>query len=417
MARVAYFDCFSGCSGDMIIGSLLDAGLDLEVLRKGLAGLDFHGYQLSAEKVSRMSIAATSFNVVVREEAGPDHEHAHSSGREASPQRHRGLSEILGIIEAGHISDRVKKESSRMFRRLGEVEAGIHGVPLEDVHFHELGAVDTIVDIVGTLLALEALKIERVYSSPLAVGNGTVNTAHGVLPVPAPATLQILATAGSPIIDSPRSEKPPGELVTPTGAILITSLASSYKRPDMKVDKVGYGAGNRQFPTWPNVVRVWIGEEGGGVESPEMVLLETNIDDMNPQIYGYVMEKLLAAGAADVWLAPIQMKKNRPAVMLSVLGAVENETVLTELIMKETSTLGIRVRRLCRHTAQREIIEFASSLGMVHMKIKRFGTFLSVSPEYDDCRRIALGSNLPFQEVFRVVENEARLNLTTGQLK
>jgi hypothetical protein len=266
---------------------------------------------------------------------------------------------------------------------------------------------------VGTLLALETLKIEHVYSSPLAVGSGTVRTAHGFLPVPAPATLQIIADAGAPMADSPPSEKPPGELLTPTGAVLLCSLAAGFKRPNLRVDKVGYGAGNKQFPTWPNVVRVWLGEESRTAEGAEMVLLETNIDDMNPQIYGYLMERLLAAKAADVWFTPIQMKKNRPAIMLSVLGPAEIENELTEIVMRETSTLGVRARSVARHTAHREVIEFTSSLGVAHAKAKRFGDFLSVSPEYEDCRRIALERNLPLQDVSRIIEGEARRHLTT----
>jgi hypothetical protein len=401
MAKVAYFDCFSGASGDMIIGSLLDAGLDFEVLKKGLAGLDFHGYELTAEKVLRSSITATKFNVVLVEE---EHEHSHES-----LHHHRGLSEILNIINTGDIPDNVKLKSSEIFRKLGQVEAGIHGVPLEEVHFHELGAVDTIIDIVGTVFALETLKIERVYSSPLAVGSGTVKTAHGILPVPAPATLQILANAGAPIINAPPSENPPGELLTPTGAVLITYLASGFRQPKLKLEKVGYGAGNKQFSTWPNVVRIWIGEEDDAANDDGLVLLETNIDDMNPQIYGYLMEKLFAEKAADVWFTPIQMKKNRPAIMLSVLAPSTLEGKLSEIIMKETSTLGIRSRAVSRHMAQREIIEFDSSLGRAHAKIKRFGQdILAVSPEYDDCRRLALEHNLPLHEVSRIVEIEAR---------
>jgi hypothetical protein len=402
MARIAYFDCFSGASGDMIIGSLLDAGLDLDVLKKGLAGLDFHGYKLTAEKVIRSGITATKFDVVMDEE---EHEHHH----ETSHHHHRGLAEILNIINNGKIPDSVKTKSSEIFRKLGTVEAGIHGVPLEEVHFHELGAIDTIVDIVGTVLALETLKIEKVYSSPLAVGSGTVKTAHGVLPVPAPATLQILADAGAPIVNAPPSENPPGELLTPTGAVLITSFAKDYKQPNIKVEKTGYGAGNKQFPTWPNVVRVWIGEETEGASDDGLVLLETNIDDMNPQIYGYLMEKLFTEKAADVWFTPIQMKKNRPAIMLSVLAPASLETKLTEIIMRETSTLGIRSRPVSRHMAQREIIEFDSSLGRAKAKIKRFGDdTLAVSPEYDDCRRLALEHNLPLHEVSRIVEIEDR---------
>ncbi len=385
----------------MIIGSLLDAGLDFEVLKKGLAGLDFHGYELTAEKVLRSSITATKFNVVLVEE---EHEHSHES-----LHHHRGLSEILNIINTGNIPDNVKLKSSEIFRKLGQVEAGIHGVPLEEVHFHELGAVDTIIDIVGTVFALETLKIERVYSSPLAVGSGTVKTAHGILPVPAPATLQILANAGAPIINAPPSENPPGELLTPTGAVLITYLASGFRQPKLKLEKVGYGAGNKQFSTWPNVVRIWIGEEDDAANDDGLVLLETNIDDMNPQIYGYLMEKLFAEKAADVWFTPIQMKKNRPAIMLSVLAPSTLEGKLSEIIMKETSTLGIRSRAVSRHMAQREIIEFDSSLGRAHAKIKRFGQdILAVSPEYDDCRRLALEHNLPLHEVSRIVEIEAR---------
>jgi hypothetical protein len=410
MAKIAYFDCFSGASGDMIIGSLLDAGLDLEILKKELAGLDFHGYRLTAEKVTRSSITATKFNVVLDEE---EHEHHHESSHQ-----HRGLTEILNIINNGKIPDSVKTKSSEIFRKLGTVEAGIHGVPLEEVHFHELGAVDTIVDIVGTVFALETLNIERIYSSPLAVGSGMVKTAHGVLPVPAPATLQILADAAAPVVNAPPSDNPPGELLTPTGAVLITFLAAGFKQPNLKVEKVGYGAGNKQFSTWPNVLRVWIGEENAGENDDGLVLLETNIDDMNPQIYGYLMEKLFVEKAADVWFTPIQMKKNRPAVMLSVLTPSSLETKLTEIIMKETSTLGIRSRPVSRHMAHREIIEFDTTLGRAKAKIKRFGDdIIAISPEYDDCRRLALEHNVPLHEVSRIVEIEARRYLAQHNQK
>lgn len=404
MGKAAYFDCFSGCSGDMIIGSLLDAGLEQEMLKKALAELDLPGYQLTVEKVLRSSITATKFDVVIEDE--------HSHG--AFSHHHRGLTEILNIISSARISDTVKAKSSQIFRRLGEIEAGIHSVHLEEVHFHELGAIDTIIDIVGTLMALEFLKIEHVYSSPLAVGSGTVKTAHGFLPVPAPATAKIIADAGIPVIDPPPSDNPPGELVTPTGAILISSLAIGYKRPDMIAEKIGYGAGNKQFPTWPNVVRVWIGEENEKSTSPDLVMLETNIDDMSPQVFGYLMEKLLDEKALDVWFTPIQMKKNRPAVMLSVLGPAFLEEKLTEIIMSETSTLGIRSRRVARHMAYREIVEFDSSLGHARVKIKRSGDkIVNVSPEYDDCRRLALERNIPLREVSRIIEIDARIYLDT----
>ncbi len=395
----------------MIIGSLLDAGLDFEALKKTLAGLNLGGYNLTIEKVIRSSITATKFSVVTDEtgnqqDAQQNTQHGHTHSFQS-----RGLTEILKIINASRISESVKSKSCEIFRRLGEVEAGIHGVSIEEVHFHELGAIDTIVDIVGTVTALEILGIDRIHSSALAVGNGTVKTTHGILPVPAPATLKILADAGAPIADPPTSDKPTGELLTPTGAVLICSLSTDFRQPEMKIEKVGYGAGNKQFPTWPNVVRVWIGEETRNIENTEMVLIETNIDDMNPQIYGYLMEQLLTARAADVWFTPIQMKKNRPAVMVSVLGPMNAETRLTEIIMRETSTLGVRVKNVSRHTAQRELIEFNSSLGPAHVKIKHIGDFVSISPEYEDCRRIALERNLSLQDVLRVIESEARQKL------
>ena len=395
MTRIAYFDCFSGCSGDMVLGALLDAGLDLSVLRSGLAGLNIGGYELTAEKVKRSSLTATKFNVIVSDRTHQDH---------------RSLTDILRLIESSPLSDRVKKQGSDIFRRIGAVEAGIHGVPVEEVHFHEIGAVDSIVDIVGTALALEALQIERCYSSPLPVGSGSVTTAHGSLPVPAPATLKLIADARAPITSA--SSQPAGELVTPTGAALVTSLAS-FGQPEMEVTGVGYGAGSKDFEGWPNVLRIWLGEQSAAEQEGELRLLETNIDDTNPQIYGYLMERLFAGEAADVWFTPIQMKKNRPAIMLSVLAPAHAESRLTEILMRETSTLGIRVRAVSRHIAQREMIEVNSSLGRARAKVKRYsGSILAVSPEYEDCRRIALERNMPFQEVHRIVEEEARQALS-----
>jgi hypothetical protein len=313
------------------------------------------------------------------------------------------------MIGSSGLPPGVKEKAGAVFRRLGEVEAGIHGIPVSEVHFHEVGAVDSIIDIVGAMFICDALGIERFYCSPLPTGSGTVSTAHGILPSPAPATLQLLAAAGAPLVQAPDPSVTPGELVTPTGAALVTAF-STFSRPDMKVERVGYGAGNKDFATWPNIMRIWTGE--ASAEGGEMVLLETNIDDMNPQIYGYLMEKLLEERAADVWFVPIQMKKNRPAVMLSVLGPAGLEARLTEIIMRETSTLGIRSRRVSRHTAQREVIEIETSLGHARAKIKRYAGFLAVTPEYEDCRRIARERNLPLQEVSRLIEAEARRRLT-----
>jgi len=396
MTQIAYFDCFSGCSGDMLLGALLDAGLDLDTLKNGLAGLNIGDYELTAEKVQRSSITATKFNVIIGN---------------GTHQDHRSLTQILQLIEESQLSTRVKEQSSDIFRRLGRVEANIHGIPVEEVHFHEIGAVDSIIDIVGTVFALECLKIERCYSSPLPAGSGSVATSHGRLPSPAPATLQLLADVGAPLTSGPEPSRPQGELVTPTGAALITSLAT-FGQPQMNITGIGYGAGSKDFEGWPNVVRVWLGEESTSDYGDELRLLETNIDDMNPQIYGYLMEQLFVEQAADVWFTPIQMKKNRPAIMLSVLAPAHAESKITEIIMRETSTLGIRVRPISRHIAQREIIEIDSNLGHVHAKIKRYsGDILAVSPEYDDCRRIALERDMPFQEVHRVVEQEVRQHL------
>ena len=398
MTRIIYFDCFSGCSGDMILGALLDAGLSLDLLKEELAKLDVHGYHLTASKVTKASLSATKFDVVMDE-------HVH--------QHHRALTDILQIIESSRLSDRVKKESAAVFRRLGEAEGKVHGIAPEKVHFHEIGAVDSIVDIVGAVIAFEALGLECYYSFALAVGSGTVNTAHGVLPVPAPATLELLAMANAPILDLPQESAPKGELLTPTGAVLITSYAA-FQRPDMTLLMTGCGAGHKDFPNWPNVLRVWIGELKTKPQKEDLVLMETNIDDMSPQIFGYLMEKLLAEKALDVWFTPIQMKKNRPAVMLSVLADASDEARLSDLILKETSTLGVRVRTVARHIASREIVEFDSSLGPVKIKTKHLsGSIVEISPEYDDCRQIALERNLPLQEVFRIISAEARKQIQT----
>ncbi len=396
MTKIAYFDCFSGASGDMILGALLDAGLDLKALEDGLAGLGFSGFRLTATKVMRSSISATKFDVVI------DKEHHH---------HHRSLSHILHHIGDSSLPGPVKEKASDIFRRLGAVEAGIHNVPVEDVHFHEVGAVDSIVDIVGTVLGLHVLGIERCYASPLPAGSGSVQTEHGRLPAPAPATLQILAEAGAPLRPGDEPGRPQAELVTPTGAALITSLAT-FGQPGMSVTGAGYGAGGRDFPGWPNVLRVWLGEQAQTAGTAGMTLLETNIDDMNPQVYGYLMEKLFDAGAADVWYTPIQMKKDRPAVMLSVLAPASEEPGLTDIIMRETTTLGIRVRPVERRTAERRNVEVETSLGAVSVKIKEYkGDVLSVTPEYDDVRKIAAEKDLPYNEVRRIVSEEARRTL------
>ena len=393
MAKVAYFDCFSGCSGDMVLGALIDAGLPLDILEKGLSSLAIHGYKLFAEKVKRSTITATKFTVTMDEP-------------EAQPAR--SLEDILMLIKASKLREKAKNTASAIFQRLGEAESRIHDVPLEKVCFHEIGALDSIIDIVGVAFGLDVLEIERFYSSPLPLGSGSISTAHGILPVPAPATMRLIAMANAPIADVPERSHPQGELVTPTGAAIVTMLAN-FSKPGMTIEKVGYGAGTRDFEAWPNVMRIWLGKEIEPVDSEALVLLETNIDDMSPEIYGYLMEKLFAMQAIDVWFTPIQMKKNRPAVMLSVLALRHAESDLTQTIMRETSTLGIRVSPTFRHIAEREVIEFDSTIGHTKVKVKRFmGNIISIHPEYEECRRMALERNIPLQEVYRIIETEAR---------
>jgi len=393
MGKAAYFDLFAGCSGDMILGALLDAGLSLTDLNRELSKLPLEGYRITAEKVKRGAVTATRARVI------PD---------DKVRQPDRSYSDIVDLIAGSSLDDVVKKQSLDIFRGLGEAEAKIHGVKLELVHFHEIGAVDSIVDIAGSVIGFALLGVTQFYSSPFPLGGGSVECRHGGLPLPAPATLDLLAQKHAPVISPCHAAMEGKELVTPTGAAIVTTLAE-FSRPPLNLEKIGYGAGSRNPDEYPNVMRLWIGEVAGHNGHEGMMLLETNIDDMNPQIYDYVMEKLFAQGALDVWLTHIQMKKNRPAVMLSVLAPGDAESRLAETIMRETSTLGIRVRPVFRHIAGRDIVEIDSSYGKVRVKVKRFqDEVLSISPEYDECRRIAAEKDIPLRDVYRTVEAEAR---------
>jgi uncharacterized protein (TIGR00299 family) protein len=394
MAKAAYFDMFSGASGDMILGALIDAGLPPEDLVQALAGLKLSGWEMSASRVKRASLTATLVKLEVTKK-----------------QPQRSYTDIVKLIESSKLKQVVKKQSQEIFRRLGEAEAGVHGALLEKVHFHEIGAVDSIIDIVGAVIGFDLLGITRFYASPFPVAEGIVKTAHGALPLPAPATMELIARAGAPVLPPPHASMAGKELVTPTGAAIITSLAK-FEKPGMNVEAIGYGTGTMDLKVCPNVLRLWIGEVKDSERDSGLVLLETNIDDMNPQVYDYVMDILFKAGALDVWLTPIQMKKNRPAVLLSVLSQSEIEAKLTEIILRETSTLGIRVRPVNRHVAQRDTITFKSSLGQVSVKVKRLnGEVIGITPEYDECRRVAAKCNMPLREVYRLVEEEARKSL------
>ncbi|MFA5078111.1 MAG: nickel pincer cofactor biosynthesis protein LarC [Dehalococcoidia bacterium] len=393
MANTAYFDLYAGCSGDMILGALLDAGLSRSDLEKDLAKLPLEGYRIIAEKVKRGALRATWARVILDD---------------GVKQPDRSYSDIVDLIAGSRLDDQLKKKVLDIFRNLGEVEAGIHGTKLELVHFHEIGAVDSIVDIAGAVIGLDLMGIERCYASPFPISEGSVECRHGALPLPAPATMELLARRQAPVVQPCHAAMQGRELVTPTGAAVVTTLAD-FSRPHLNLEKVGYGAGSMNFVEYPNVMRLWIGESSGHDAHEDMVLLETNIDDMNPQIYDYVMERLFAQGALDVWFTHIQMKKNRPAVMLSVLSPAAAETKLAETIMRETSTLGIRVRPVYRHIAGREMVEFESSYGKVRVKVKRFeDDIVSIAPEYDECKKIAAEKRVPLRDVYRTVEAEAR---------
>lgn len=375
----------------MLLGALFDAGLDPAALAGEIAKLGAGSWSLRAEPVLRAGIAATKAHVDLPEEQRP----------------HRRLPDILAMIDAAGLHADDARRASDVFRRLAEAEARVHRATPDAIDFHEVGALDAIVDIVGAVAGLRMLGIERLYCSPLPAGSGTARSQHGTIPVPAPATLELLAMARAPIAAATAAAPDrPMELVTPTGAALATTLAT-FERPAMHVTSTGYGAGGRDPEGWPNVFRLWIGD---AIDQPRgsMLLIETNIDDMNPEIYGYVLEKLFAAGAADAWTQPIAMKKNRPGVLLSVLCDAAREDAIARVLLRETSTLGMRVTPVSRHEAAREVIEFASSLGPAAVKVKRLhGEPPRIAPEYEACRRLAEEHDLPLLEVYRIIEREA----------
>jgi pyridinium-3,5-bisthiocarboxylic acid mononucleotide nickel chelatase len=390
MDRLAYLDCFSGVSGDMLLGAIIDCGVTVEELRSELGKLSLDGYQLSAGKVTRAGLAATQAVVEVAGEPAP-----------------RTLGDVLEVIEKSGLPDEDKEKGARIFERLAEAEAKVHGETAETVHLHDVGAVDAIVDVMGTLAGLRLLDIQEVFASPLPVGAGTVKGTHGRLPVPAPATLELLSQAKAPLR---ASDEMTGELVTPTGAAVVTTVAS-FERPAMTLEGAGCGAGSREIEGGPNVLRMWLGKrtESG---TRQMVLIETNIDDMTGEMLGYARDRLFDTGAADVWFTSIQMKKGRPGVMLSVICREADEEAVARLLLRETSTLGVRVRPVQRWEAEREVLEFESSLGPAAVKVKRLpGEPPKVAPEYDACKRLAEATGLPLAEVYRIVqmEGEARL--------
>jgi len=385
--RIAYFDCFSGASGDMIMGALLDAGLSLDRLKEELSKLHLSHYEVQVEKVVKRGIGGSQASVVV-----DDHHHHH---------HHRHLSHITEIIAKSDLDDAVKTRSIEVFGRLAEAEAKVHRTTVEHIHFHEVGAMDAIIDVVGAIAGLAALGIERVYCSPLHVGSGTVECAHGILPVPAPATAELIK--GKPFYSTGVA----GELLTPTGAAILTTVSSGFgPMPAMTLEQIGYGAGTGE-PAIPNLLRLLIGEardELRDYEREQVAVLETNIDDMNPQMYDYLIGRLLDLGALDVFLNPIQMKKNRPGTLLSLICQPHLVERLADFIMRETTSIGLRWRLDNRLKARRKIREVQTDYGVVRCKVAETeNEIINVSPEYEDCKRVALERNVPLKEVMEKV--------------
>jgi pyridinium-3,5-bisthiocarboxylic acid mononucleotide nickel chelatase len=397
--RTLYFDCFAGASGDMILGALIASGVELEAFKQQLSLLRLTGYAIDFETVDRSGISATYARVQI------PHEHGH-----------RHLSDILKIIYDSRLSDNIKDRAARIFTRLAEAEARVHNEPVEQIHFHEVGAIDAIIDVVGAAIGFELLGIERFVSSALHVGSGTVEMDHGRYPVPPPAVAELLK--GVPFY----STDIVGELVTPTGAAIITTLCADYGPiPPLKLERTGYGAGTREYKKFPNALRVLVGEEqpsvtttsAGSMPSTDerLWMIETNMDDISPQILGHVMERAFDLGALDCYFTSVQMKKNRPGVLLSILCREEQRATLSELLFSETTTLGIRTYQVARRSLKRTIVSVETQYGPIDVKVAQLnGHIIKEMPEYEQCRQAAREANVPL----RVVEEAARKAFAKG---
>ena len=385
----------------MVLGALLDAGLPIDELRGALGSLAIDGASVSSTRVLRAGVSATKL-VVEEHDLDQGHDHLHAQGHHqhgpaavAHRHGHRTLEEIGRLIEQSALSRTAKQHARDLFQRLGEAEASIHQVPIEEIHLHEVGALDSIIDIVGAVFAMEWFGADRVISSPLNVGGGMVESAHGTFPVPAPATVKLLT--GVPVYSSGVQS----ELVTPTGALLVTGYASSYGPvPAMTVEKTGYGAGSRDLPGTPNVLRVFVGEASEQAATEQIVVINCEIDDMNPQIFGLVMDRLYAAGALEVYFAPVQMKKNRPGTLLTILARPDQRSQLSSIVFHETTTIGVRHHEVTRERLDREIVPIATPYGEVRFKIAKLGgRVVNASPEFEDCLRLASERKVPVKDV------------------
>lgn len=387
---IAYLDCHSGISGDMFLGAMLDAGFPLETLRQALAGLPISGYELKLEQFQDKGIRGARFDVIL--------------AAQEQPARH--FTDIVSLLQAATLPSRVRERAISMFRCIAEAEVVVHGTTLEEVHFHEVGAIDAIVDIVGAALAVETLGIETLYASALPLSSGHVKTAHGLLPVPAPATLEIARRVSAPWRPCPVE----GEMVTPTGAAILATLAR-FETPAIRIERVGYGFGRKFFP-WPNCLRLCLGRPVGAsmevgaqatMDTDWVTVIESNIDTMTGEALGGLVERLLASGALDAAYSPLYMKKNRPAVMLTLICRVEDGDALAQLLLSESNTLGVRMQHMQRRKAQRAQQSVETPFGKMQVKVKLLGgRVISAAPEYEECRRIASERSLPLEEVYEV---------------
>jgi uncharacterized protein (TIGR00299 family) protein len=400
--KLLYLDCFAGISGDMFIGALIDLGVSEERLRCELMRLRLHGCSISTRRVVRQNISAVKFDCHV-EHSDQHHAHHHHEYIE----QHRGYSDIATLISSSELPAYVEQRALNIFKRIAEAEAKIHGIDLEKVHFHEIGAVDSIIDVVGACVAMELLDIDEVHALPPPLGSGFVETAHGRFPVPAPGTLALLT--GIPTQSSTEMV----ELVTPTGAAILAEFCTSFgPMPTMKIEKVGYGAGTRDLGKTPNVLRAVMGETTGVAENDVVSIIETNIDDMNPQLFGDVMDRLLAAGALEVFMTAVQMKKNRPGTLLTVLCEREDVDRMAELLLSHTTTFGVRVYEAQRRKLARRLVKVPTKFGEIEVKIGELaGKIVSRSPEFESCKRAAETAHVAVKDVYTEVTRVAEETL------
>ena len=384
--KIAYFDTFSGISGDMTLGACVSAGVLVDDLRREMTKLDLAGYEIEARHLVRNGMTAVKIDVVISDQ----------------PHYHRHLQDILDLIEASGLTARVKKDAQKIFHEIGVAEAKVHNTTLDKVHFHEVGAIDSLVDIVGAAICLEKLGVGAVYSSPVRLGcGGTVKTQHGVMPIPTPATVEILK--GYPMVLT----EIPEELTTPTGAGFIKALSSGVLSLErLRIEAIGYGAGTKEIPQIPNLLRVMVGELEPGYDHDELVTVETNIDDMNPEIFPFVIERLLSSGAHDAFLIPVLMKKGRPGTLLSVLTDRKNLESVLSIVFRETTTLGVRITPTERRKVKRDVRTVETSFGPTRVKVIVFDGTERIAPEFEECKRIALEHNLPLKDVYNTLERE-----------